>query len=339
MPRLGKRITIERGIYKDDRGFEVVARVGKRSRATRYPVGTALKTMRRWREGAIDDLADETQPTPDPNTLTSAIARYIAQTGLPTDHAYRPSLNAWQRELGDRKRKDVTPAIVSQILDRWKHQGYSPQSLYYRRLVLEKLWKALDGPLAKTPVDDLHIARPKHRRPRGVPEDVILRVLMELRKGEIAKKGRTAKTRARFLVLVTTGQRPAQLKRAERDDLDLERRIWWVRPAKGGERVPVYLNSEMLDAWEAFTRAEAWGDYDTRSFARTIRRAGWPAGVRVYNARHAFGFALSAAGADLGDIQLSMGHTDPGTTRAYVGGIEARMRDVSAKLEGRFRNR
>ncbi len=77
----------------------------------------------------------------------------------------------------------------------------------------------------------------------------------------------------------------------------------------------------------------------TRSFARTIRHAGWPSGVRVYNARHAFGFALSAAGADLGDIQLSMGHTDPGTTRSYVGAIEQRMRSVSEKLEGRFRDR
>lgn len=339
MPRHGKRRTIERGIYQDGSGYEVVARAGRLRRSQRFDAGTALKTLQRWRDATADDLHDEKQPTADPKTLAVAITRYLAITNLPTGHAYRPSLTAWARELGPKKRRDITPALVQQALERWKHEGYSPQSLYYRRLVLEKLWHALDGPRAKTPVDDIHIKRPKAHRPVWVPDQVIFDVLVELKRHEMLKRLRTAKTRARFLVLATTGQRPAQLKRATPADVDLERGIWFVRAAKGGEPIPVYLNSEMRDAWVAFKKAEAWGPYDTRSFARTLRRCGWPAGIRPYHLRHATGFSLSDRGADLGDIQLSLGHTDPGTTRAYVGAIEARMRDVSARLEGRFRGK
>lgn len=337
MPRAGKRRTVERGIYQDGTGYEVVARAGRLRRSQRFESGTALATMRAWRDATASDLRDEQQPTADPSTLNAAIDRYIARTELPKDHAYRPSLNAWKAELGPLKRRAITPALVQQALDRWKHDDYSPQSLYYRRLVLEKVWKTLDGPRVKTPVDHIHIRRPKTPRPVWVPDATILAVARTLRRHEVKKQLHSAKTRARFLVLATTGQRPAQMKRAMPADVDLKRRIWWVEPAKGGERVPVYLNAEMRTAWTLFIRANAWGHYDTRSFARTLRHSGWPAGIRPYNLRHALGFSLSAKGADLGDIQLALGHTNPSTTRIYVGAIEKRMRKVSKRLDGRFR--
>lgn len=339
MARAGRRRTIDRGIYKDKTGYEVVAKAGRLRRSRRYPLKAALKTMRAWRDGTAASLRDESQPTADTRTIAGSIAHYRQTTKLPTSHAYQPALNAWIREHGALERWKLTPALASQALERWKHDGYGPQSLYYRRVVIEKVWKTLDGPRVKTPVDDLTIRRPKSRRPIWVPDQTIFDVLVELRRHEMYKRLRTAKTRARFLVLVTTGQRPAQLQRAQPADVDLERGVWIVRAAKGGEDIPVYLNSEMQDAWRAFITAQAWGAYDTRSFARTLRRCGWPKGIRPYHVRHATGFSLSARGADLGDIQLSLGHRDPTTTRVYVGAVEQRMRDVSARLEGRFGGR
>lgn len=337
MSRKGTRITVERGIYRDATGYEVVARAGKVAKSRRYGVNESFNTMRAWRDATASDLRDEAQPTTDPSSLAGAIEKYRKAVKLPTDHAYQPSLNAWIRLYGPLERRKLTPALASQALDQWKHEGYSPQSLYYRRLVLEKLWKALDGPKVKTPVDDLSVIRPKNRRPQTVDDDTIYEVLSTLRRQELAGRLRSPKTRARLLVLVTTGQRPAQMKRATRRDVDLERKVWHVSAAKGGEAIPLPLNSEMIDAWKAFIKADAWGEYDTRSFARVIRRAGWPVGLRIYNARHATGYALSARGADLGDIQLALGHTDPSTTRVYVGAIESRLRAVSDALEGRFR--
>lgn len=334
-----QRLTIDRGIYRDASGHEVVAKAGRLRRSKRFPLDASLETMRTWRDGTTTELREDAPPTFDTRTLRGAVSAYYVKTALPKDSPYRTALNAWLSLYGDLERRHLTPAKAQQAIERWMHDGYGGQSLYYRRKAIQKLWRALDGPKVKTPVDDVRVRRTRAKRPVWVPDETILAVLMELRRQEMAGRLRSAKTRARFLVLATTGQRPAQLKRARREDVDLPRGVWWVRAAKGGEPVPVYLNSEMRDAWEAFTRAKAWGWYDTRSFARTIRHAGWPAGVRIYNVRHATGFTLSARGADLGDIQLSLGHTDPSTTRVYVGAVDERMREVSARLEGRFRGK
>jgi hypothetical protein len=49
---------------------------------------------------------------------------------------------------------------------------------------------------------------------------------------------KTLPTTAGALSAFAAGQRPAQLKRARPDDVDLRRRVWLVRPAKGGSRYP-----------------------------------------------------------------------------------------------------
>lgn len=344
MGRRGARRRVERGIYSDAIGFEVVAWAGTKQRSKRFPKDTDRDALREWRDSTAADLRDEQQPTEDTRTLTGAVAAYVLKTGLKPGHPIRASLNAWTRAHGSLERRKLTPAMAAQMIERWKLEGYSPQSLYYRRFALRKLWHALDGPRVRTPVDAIVVKRPKGQRPVWVSDETILAVLLQLRKHEILKRQRNAKTRARFLVLVTTGQRPSQLKRTRRGDVEFYRTpqdgihgVWWVRSAKGGEPTPVYLNAEMRTAWEAFVVAKAWGNFDKRNFARTLRRCGWPAGVRPYNVRHATGLTLSERGIDLSDISAHMGHTDLKTTRTfYVPQLHSRLKRVSAALEGRF---
>lgn len=336
MARHGSRRTIERGIYRDERGYEVVGRAGKATRSTRYELDASLEDMRAWRDRASSELRDDRQPTRDTRSVAGGIAYYLTHVGVDEPSQF----SAWVEDCGDLERRKLTPARAQQAFDRWTREGYSRQTLRVRKFALQKVWRALDGPTCRTPVDDIVLKKPKARRPVWVPDEIILSVLMEIRRHELAGWIRSPKTRARFLVLVTTGQRPTQMKRAERGDVDLERQVWNVRAAKGGEPIPMHLNSEMIDAWRAFITAEAWGDYDTRSFARTLRSCGWPKGVRPYNVRHATGLTLSARGTDLGDIQTHMGHTSITTTRQfYVPGLDERMQAVSAALEGRFRDR
>lgn len=61
--------------------------------------------------------------------------------------------------------------------------------------------------------------------------------------------------------------------------------------------------------------AEAWGVFRTPRFARAIRAAGWPAGVRPYQLGHTVGVRLSEAGVDLADVAAWMGHKRIETTR------------------------
>jgi site-specific recombinase XerD len=72
--------------------------------------------------------------------------------------------------------------------------------------------------------------------------------------------------------------------------------------------------------------------------ARTLRAAGWKAGVRPYELRHSTGIALSDAGVDLADIGGFLGHTDLRTTRStYVPIRQGRMQRASQALDGRFK--
>jgi len=126
-----------------------------------------------------------------------------------------------------------------------------------------------------------------------------------------------AKARARFLVRATTGQRPSQIMRAQPADVDVKRRIWFVRAGKGGHAIPLPLTRDMVRAWQAFASADAWGPFDTRSFSKTIRRHGWPKGVRPYSLRHTFAIDHLLAGTSIGDLQGLLGHAQIETTRKH----------------------
>lgn len=332
MARSGSRTTVERGIYRDMAGYEVVARAGRLTRSKRYALDEKLKTMRAWRDATASDLRDEAQPTTDVRTIAGAVDHYVRTVKPPDPSQFR----AWALALGELQRRKLTAARAQLQMDTWKEAGYSRQTLRVRKIALRKLWRAFDGPTVKTPVDHIALPKPRRQRPQWVPDETINAVALELLKHEGRRWLRTAKTRARFLVMASTGQRPAQLRRAQRDDVDVERGIWHVRAAKGGDPIPLYLNDEQKAAWRLFIHARAWGDFDKRNFARVLARCGWPKGIRPYNLRHATALTLRQRGADLGDIQDAFGHADIATTRVYANVVDERLQETSERLEGRF---
>jgi integrase len=145
------------------------------------------------------------------------------------------------------------------------------------------------------------------------------------------------KTQARFQVIASTGVRPAELKRAEPTDVDLERRVWIVRTAKGGEPRAFWLNDDMKAAWESFIAAGAWGYFDASDYAKALYAAGWPKDVRPYQARHSVTLELGERGIDLGDVQRWLGHRQVSTTRKHHAPVLAsRLKQASEILAGRF---
>jgi integrase len=260
------------------------------------------------------------------------LSRRKALASFKSDRAH---LRVWVHRFRRLSRFAITRDAIRAALADWHAAGYSPRELRHRWRILSQLFSTLDPDLPN-PCKGIKLPRIVKSRPRSVADTTVQDVAARLRDAELRGRLRDAKTRARYLVLATTGQRPAQLKRALPADVDLERRIWFVDPAKGDNGTVVALNAEMLAAWQLYIAADAWGAYDSRSFAKTLRRNGWPAGIRPYNLRHTVGLALSEADTDLGDIQAHMGHTSPATTRIYVPGLLSRLKLVSAKLEGRL---
>jgi site-specific recombinase XerD len=332
MPRRGKRKRLATGIFEDLTGRSVIVR-GKEKR---FPPHTPMSVLRadydrRKRKGGIRRIAR--------GTLRDDVARWEPlEQHLASWMERRAELHAWCKLYGDRQRYDLTDADVRTAIGIWTQDGIAPKTIRNRLWSLKRLYKVLDGPDAETPCD--HVRPPAKVRHVITPVDAetILTVYRNLLEQE--RKGilRDAKTRARFMVRAATGRRPKEIMRAKPEDVDLERRICRVRDAKGGWSEGLYLNDDMVIAWQTFTEADAWGDFNTGGMATVLQNAGWPKHIRPYNLRHSIGIGLSELGHDLADVGGWLGHSDVRTTRsAYVPVLQGRMQRLSESLSGRLK--
>jgi integrase len=329
-----KRISL--GVYADRYGYRVTWRDRGHQREKRFDPDTPLDVLKRYRAQRVKTATAGHGPK---TGLARDVVRFLQfRKGLRSYVTERAQLRAWIHLYPRLSRWAITSDHIRKAVAIWQAKGYSAQEIRHRVNALKRLYRTLDG-VRDTPCDGVRLPPLPKARPVPVPDDLIRGVAVQLRIQEQEGIGRLrdAKTRARYLVLATTGQRPAQVKRALPSDVDLERRIWIVRPAKGDRGTVVVLNDDMRAAWQLFRAADAWGDFNTRSFVRTLRRNGWPKGIRPYNLRHSVGFALSSAGVDLGDIQAHMGHSDPRTTRSfYVPTLVGRQARAAAAIDGRL---
>lgn len=335
--RNGRRIRVSKGIYRDRAGLAAVVSVHGQRREHRYPLGTALEEIRRWRETTRTELL-KTTPAAARGTLAADADRYLKQIQhLKSWRERRSELKAWCARHGSISRGRITAAMVRETLGVWAKAGKSPKTLTNRLNTLANLYHLLDGKRVPTPCDE--VTRPSTTRtpPVTVSPAIVRKVEQQLRAHEACGWIRNAKTRARFMVLASTGRRKSELERAQPEDVDLERRVWLVRDGKGGWSPGIYLNEDMIQAWRVFLAANAWGEWNAGSMARTLRKAGWPEAIRPYNMRHAVGLALSEAGIDLSDVQVHMGHTRIATTRKfYVPVLTSRLEAAGKAIEGRI---
>lgn len=345
MPRRGTRVRLAKGIYRDKTGIAATVSVGtgaaKQQREKRYPPGTPLKEMKQWQADTAAVLREDVGVAKR-GTLTADGERYLKLVKyLKNWSGVRSEVRAWTALYGSLHRSQITPAHVLEARVRWLADGYAPKTVNARVDRLRTLYRTLDAtpqrPKPPTPCDPIDHLAVVHA-PSTTPDvATVITVLRNLKAGEAAGTLRSSKSRARFLVLATTGKRPSEVMRAEPEDVDLELRVWRVRNGKGGWGPGIYLNEDMLAAWLDFVKADAWGEYNTGSFARVLRHAGWPTGIRPYNVRHAVGHAMSAAGVDLSDIQAHYGHKHISTTRRhYVPVLDSRLQIASEKIDRRL---
>jgi integrase len=332
MPRKGKRVTVTKNVYRDAGGYEVRVVVGGHPYSARMPPDSTLAELKAKRD-ALKDEGKAISPRATSGTLRADVPKYLkliqhlASADDREDH-----LNAWIERLGDVYRYRIAPADILAARVQWLtvgrpsrpkqgkrrkvHTGpLSPKTINHYCDTLRHLYRTLDGQKTTTPVDDVpHLPVPRTPIQR-VPDATMIAVDQALAARERAGLLPDAKTRARFRVLVSTGKRPCEVMRALPSDVNLTARVWIPRDAKGGYTPGVYLNADMLAAWQLFVEADAWGEFSHGSFVRSVRAAGWPAGVRFYQARHTTWITASERGIDLHDIAAGAGHTDPRMTR------------------------
>jgi integrase len=343
MSRQGKRKRIAESIYQDRSGLSAIARIGVHRQEKRFPPGTELDDIRAWLERTKAQLRKQRhQPEGRGGTLGADSKIYGAQLKHLVSYRTRlVEIEAWVKALGaNTLRAAVTQEDVHLVRVQWLKAGASPKTINNRVQTLRHWYRTLDGRRSVTPCDDVRDLAVHKTPPVVVPADLIERVDADLQRRETTGDHRriSPEWRAWFRLLATTGKRPSEILRTQPGDLDLERRVWIVRDGKGGYSPGLYLNDEMLLAWQFFLAVNAGRKkfYSDR-FAEILRESGWPVGVRVYNLRHTTWITASERGADLADIQAGAGHKQIATTRRhYVPVLNSRMQRLSELIDHRF---
>lgn len=347
MPRKQKIVTLAPGVYRDGDSLLLRATVRGETAQRRVPLDTTLEEAKKLRARLRAHALTVADAAPARHTLAADIPRYLKLHAHQVSHADKRTMLAhWAELYGARPRHKITALDVLAARVLWLKgskdvKPASPKTVNHRVSVLQHLYRVLDGQKAGTPCDEiapLHVPKTPIRR---VSDDQILAVDANLqRKAKHATGNRTfegLKTLARFRVLVSTGRRPSEVARAQPGDVDFTNRVWVVRDGKGGWSPGLYLNDDMLAAWTLFAQQDAWGPFSVSSYAKVLRRAGWPPGIRPYQARHTTWITAVERGADMADVQVGAGHKSLKTTRDHYTGIRnSRMQRLSEQLEGRF---
>jgi integrase len=333
------RRAIERGIYVDEYGLSACVTVNGRQHEKRYPPKTPLRVIRAWRQDTEAKYRRRSPAKPSRGTLAADVKVYLKQVRhLVSAPELASVLGAWTERFGHKPRWSITPEDVRLTRNAWLEADVKPKTVNNRTAALRRLYRVLDGPRAWSPVDEVEPLAVGRTPPVFVTPETIRKTYDGLVTQEQRGLLRNPQTRARFMVLAASGVRPSELMRAKPGDVDLERRVWRTRDGKGGVRPGgMFLTDDLLAAFRLFVEADAWGAFNTGSFAKRLRSAGWPRGVRPYQLRHTVGQALSEAGVDLADVAAVLGHSRPDTTRRYyVPVLGGRMQEAMTQIGTRL---
>jgi site-specific recombinase XerD len=330
-------------IYRDAYGIDTIVQFRGRVLRERWPLDADWDEMQRWIARALAELHDRAadagtvRPSRTTGTLTADVETFLkTRKGRPGYAADKCHLKAWAA-LFKRKRSRIKTADVDLAIAGWREAKVAPQTIIHRCRALRVLWRSFDKN-GRTPVDDAQIPKKPKPHPVGLPAGTVAKVTKRLTERASKYANTREKTLARYRVLTTTLQRPIQLMRSTPQDVDLQLRVWLVPGAKGEPSHQIWLNDDMLEAWRAFIKAEAWGPYHSGRYGKQLRAAGYPEDVSTYNVRHDGAIDALRRGADLGDVQGLLGHTEITTTRRnYAPILKERQQQISERLQGRLK--
>ena len=301
---------LPRGIRRDRKGFRANVTVGREKRYKRFPAGTSISAMQDWRGDTKAELRKQLRHQPTTGMLAADAARYLRQVAaMPTIAQRTEHLQHWVDVLGAQtRRSSITPDQIRTVMQRWRSSGLSPATCNKRRTALMHLYSVLDGRDARNPVRAVPKFRVDDPLPRGRDYALLCEKLNAMK---------DTRTKARLLVMFWCGMRPAEIMRAQPDDVSWLYSYVVVRTAKGGRTRTVPLTDEGLEAWRLFDKLEAWGDFTLAPMGRMLRKATGLA-IRPYDLRHSYGTALHRVGTRLDAIGALMGHSSLELTKRYT---------------------
>lgn len=339
MPRAREDWT---GIHKHGVGWRAVVSLGPDGvRRQFFPRDTPVAKMQKWRE--MERAKWVTAPRRGTvGTFRNDAARYLKHPDVvkkPTYAEIPAQLERWIAELGDTPRDEITSHQLRKIRDRWAMEPRSltdPRPLSagrVNRLVsrLSHLWTVLDGRRAPNPVRDIEPLTEEQGPVRDIPRDDLAKLIAAMSTKGQPLRGRVvplnaSKSRARIMVLATTGLPSGTLKRLRPEDVDLKKRMIY-RPERkkgaGTSRSAQPMTKAAVDAFQEFGRLNCWGPFSNSSLRKSLLTAAKNAGIkppRIYDIRHTFLSDLARASKDEVAVMHIAQHSSINTTRRYTRG-------------------
>ena len=187
----------EPGIRRDASGrIRAYVRANGQLRFKRFPVGTSLETVRRWRLDTRVSLGLTQRPT---GTLAADIEPFLRQI------ADRPRLVAerrqqlewWVARLGHLRRDAIAATDVRAALAELR-QTHAASTCNHYRQALFSLYRTLDGRDAPNPAGDVEPFTSPAPEARGLSYDVVQRILAAMSdQGSARVKGQPRELRPR----------------------------------------------------------------------------------------------------------------------------------------------
>jgi integrase len=266
-------------------------------------------------------------------------------------------ISLWAKLFGRRPRKSITTRAINEQLQLWRNAGYAASTVNNRRTALMALFSTLDGRAAANPVRESRTFDEPELEARGLPYDLVVRILDAIPAVRSYShlrdtKTRPVKTRVRLEVMAWTGMRPAQLALLRREQVNFKER-WFLAPrSKKGKTgrhprplVRKPLTTDAVAALRRFFAFKCEGRFSTSSarrlFVRAVRdvekqlRRKLPLGIRPYDLRHSFGTEMLRRTKSLETVAELLDHSSTRMTKRYaLGAVTDVLREAVTAFEG-----
>lgn len=269
----------------------------------------------------------EQQKMPQVRTLRDLwpdYQRYIA-TNLATSTC-EDITRSWMVHLaaafGGLRPKYLTTALIEQYKQDRRATGVKPRTINKELLYLSGMinWAAKMGHCAPLPfrIQGFPSRMTKAPTPRPLLPDQVDALLAAARPA----------VRLPLLLMADAGLRASEALTLTRQQVDIERRLLYIKGKGSKERIVPIATSRLLAALEeAVVTSTTYLTANPRTgqpyaslkkgLAAAAKRAGIEQHVYQHLLRHTFGTTATAAGVAQGALQAMLGHSSPSTTGIY----------------------
>lgn len=310
-----------------------------------------LETKKLRREGR---QAEQSAAAERKGTFAADAQTYLEKETTKAMPSYQDQawhINAWVAVFRTTQRAAIATADIDEELQKWINEGYAGATVNRRRTALMAMWTTLDGRAGRNPVREARIFPESDLQPRGLPYDLVVRILDAVpatRAWSHKRDGKTKPvlTRIWLEVQAWTGMRPSQIMHLTRQHVNFEEGWFYSPRSKKGERKarrqtrPQVKKPMTADARAALRRFFECGCEGRKYSTSSVRRIFLTAirsveqqlrkekkdptfrlgKIRPYDLRHSFGTEMFRRTRNLELVAELMDHSTTKMTKRYAAG-------------------